>query len=65
MFSLTYTQVLQWTLAPVRAAWASPALAAGLASPAAFFSHYIALQPNPAGNVLVRSPLSQVSNQHY
>lgn len=46
-------QVLQWTLEPVRAAWASPALSAGLASPAAFFGYYIALQPDPAGGVVV------------
>lgn len=47
------SQVLQWTLEPVRAAWASPALSAGLASPAAFFGYYIALQPGPAGGVVV------------
>lgn len=47
-------QVLQWTLQSVRAAWAQPEVAASLASPAAFYSHYIALQPDPAGGVVVR-----------
>lgn len=46
-------QVLQWTLEPVRAAWTQPAVSARLVSPAAFFGHYIALQPDPAGGVLV------------
>ncbi len=54
----SFRQVLSWTLAPVRAAWASPALSAALASPAAFFGHYIGLQPDPAGGVLVSSPMA-------
>lgn len=47
-------QVLQWTLQSARAAWAQPEVAASLASPAAFFSRYIALQPDAAGGLVVR-----------
>jgi hypothetical protein len=50
-------QVLQWTLQSVRAAWAQPEVAASLASPAAFYSHYIALQPDPAGGVMVSASM--------
>lgn len=52
-------QVLQWTLQSARAAWAQPEVAASLASPAAFFSRYIALQPDPAGGVVVRNQALQ------
>ena len=54
-----HVQVLQWTLQSARAAWAQPEVAASLASPAAFFSRYIALQPNPTGGVVVRAQALQ------
>lgn len=48
--------VLEWTLADVRAEWASPAWQAHLASPEAFIQQYTHASPDGAGGWQVRLP---------
>jgi exportin-5 len=41
------TSVVEWALAPVRAAWAAPVWQAALASPQAFIAHYMPVEADP------------------
>lgn len=47
-------QVVEWVLAPVRAVWSAPSWPQHLASPQAFYSHYIDIQQDAQGRPQVR-----------
>ena len=48
-------QVVEWVLAPVRVAWSAPDWPQHLASPPAFYAHYVDIQQDAQGRPQVCS----------